>query len=165
MNFPTFSSLLSPLANIFVEIRPPPIPHLVFSLLRDVERMRFLLECVCCCKPTKRAHPAGNDDEEDPPSRAMPTATQLLIPPGALIRRQRKRRGLGMPVDWRPSLFAIAEDTSVRVAPPDNHIIVESPTDFKRRRCSSAPVDVRTLLCEFEYGFSLLQFSFIIPFF
>ncbi|KAJ8436252.1 hypothetical protein Cgig2_023427 [Carnegiea gigantea] len=125
-----------------------------FSLLRDAEKMRFLSQCVCCCKPTKRTHPAGDEEEEPPSPASRAEATQLLIPPGALIRRQRKRRGLGAAAaaDWRPSLFAIAEDTSVRVAPPDNRRFVESPTnfDFKQRRCFSARVDARTLLSEFE---------------
>ncbi|GAB2230659.1 hypothetical protein Droror1_Dr00014940 [Drosera rotundifolia] len=95
--------------------------------------MKFLLECVTCCRTTTTDTPP---DHHHPLSPSSPSSPSLSSPKSeetrSLVRRTRRTAGGG---EWRPSLLAISEEGTTesverkRIVDDRKRVVVE------RKRC------------------------------
>ncbi|KAL9263249.1 hypothetical protein AKJ16_DCAP24061 [Drosera capensis] len=97
--------------------------------------MKFLLECVTCCRTTTTTDPPP--DHHHPLSPSSPSSPSLSSPKSeetrSLVRRRRRRTARGG--EWRPSLLAISEEGTTesverkRIVDDRKRVVVE------RKRC------------------------------
>ncbi|XP_048498655.1 uncharacterized protein LOC125496849 [Beta vulgaris subsp. vulgaris] len=126
--------------------------------------MRFLFECVSCYTMT------SSPSEEDPPSPTTPrteeTRSLVTSTQAAKTHRRRKRTSTrGSSADWKPSLFAIAEDNAVSTTPqkPVNrqHVSVTSVVSSRNvKHCGPSSVQVNARSRAHDYGRESLAMAF-----
>jgi len=116
--------------------------------------MRFLLECVGCCMMSAASSGEDSTAEPSPPATPRTEETRSLVVAPSETRRRKRASSRNAAADWRPSLFAIAEDNAVPVGPEkkENRSRPAGSRNVKRCGTSSVRVNAHTRPHDFGYG-------------